>query len=554
MEKVRVFALGGLDEDGKNMYAVDVDGEIILIEAGIKYPESSKLGVEKITPDFTYILDNIDRVKAMFITHAHDDVVGALPYLLKQADIEVYATPLNANIIQGNLMQSGIKSANIKKIKRGAKVKVGNLTVETFGTTHSVGESIGIAIKTSSGYIVYTGEFIVDFDAHDPAFSCDISKIAELGNQNVLCLMTESIGASRKGHTAPLHRIRDIIDPYFENANGRIIISTYAQNVYRAMEILNLAIRYKRKVAIIGHELNFMLEKVVSMGYLSIPNGLLVDLKKCDPNDPNLVIVISGSGPNIFRTMHRIAFNEDDLIQFHEDDTIIIASPIVPGTEKEAANMENELYKSGAKIVTLSGKQVYSMHASSEDLKMMLYLLKPKYYLPVRGEYRQLIDNANVATSMDITPDRIIVLDNGQVADFEDGILKTTANQVPVGEVMIDGSSELDSSGVVIKDREQLSTDGVIVVGVVIDFKTKAVIGGPDVQMRGFVYLKDADHIVASIMNMCEETINECVSGERYENMACRVEMRDKIAKYVLKETGKRPMILPAIVEINTAQ
>lgn len=552
MDKIRIFALGGLDEDGKNMYAVEINDEIVLIEAGIKYPESSKLGVEKIIPDFTYILDNIEKVKGIFITHAHDDVVGALPYLLRDAShLDVYATPLNANIIQGNLVQYGIKSANIKKIKRGAKVKLGNIEVDTFATTHSIGESIGLAIKTNQGYIVYTGEFIVDFDARDEAFSCDVSKIAELGNMNVLCLLTESIAASRKGHTAPNHRILDMIEPYFETAQGRIVISMYAQNIYRAIEILNLAIRYKRKVVIYGNELRYLLDKIVSMGYLTIPVGLLVDPKKMDPNDPSLVIVVSGSGPNIFRFMNRIALHEDDTFNFVENDTIIIASPIVPGTEKEASNMENELYKLGPKIITLSGKQVYSMHASSEDLKMMMYLLKPNYYMPIRGEYRQLIDNANVATSMGITPDRIVVLDNGQVAEFENGRLKSTSGSVPIGEVLIDGSEELDSSGVVIKDREQLSTDGVIVVGVVIDFNTKEVIGGPDVQMRGFVYLKDADHIVTTIMKICEDTIQEMHSDNRYDNLSCKGEMRDKIAKYVLKETGKRPMILPAIVEIN---
>ena len=552
MDKIRIYAMGGLDEDGKNMYCIEVNDEIILIEAGIKYPETTKLGVEKIIPDFTYILDNIDKVKGIFITHAHDDVVGALPYLLRDANIEVYCTPLNANIIQGNLMQYGIKSAKIKKYIRGSKLKVGNFTIETFATTHSLGESVGLAIKTDQGYIVYTGEFIVDFDARDEAFSCDVSKIAELGNQNVLCLLTESIGASRKGHTAPNHKITDMIEPYFETAKGRIIISTYAQNIYRAIEILTLAIRYHKKVVIYGHELKYLLEKVVGMGYFDIPVGLLVDAKKADPNDPNLVYIVSGSGPSIFRLMNRIALREDEGLNVNENDTIIIASPIVPGTEKEASNMENELYKLGPKIITLSGKQVYSMHASSEDLKMMMYLLKPKYYLPVRGEFRQLIENANVATTMGITPDRIVILDNGQVAEFENGLLKSTGNSVTIGEVLIDGSEELDSSGVVIKDREQLSTDGVIVVGVVIDFKTKEVIGGPDVQMRGFIYLKDADHIVSNIMKICEETIQEHAKDGKWENVACKGDMRDKIAKYVLKETGKRPMILPAIVEINS--
>ncbi len=551
MEKVRIFALGGLDEDGKNMYVVEIENEIFIIEAGIKYPESSQLGIEFVIPDFSYLIENKERIQGIFISHAHDDAMAALPYLLKQIDIPIYTTPLNALIIQGMLSAHGIKRPTIKKIKRSAKLTIGNTSFQTFATTHSVGESFGLAIHTSQGYIVYMGEFIVDYDARDEAFSCDISKIAEIGNHNVLCLLSESVGAGRKGHTAPLHRIKETIEPYFENCDGRLIISVYAQNLYRAMEVLTLAIRYKKRVVIYGDELKKMLDKVVQMGHFVIPNNLLLDPAKFSNEDEDVVVIISASGPNIFRLMHKIAFNEEDVLEFTDRDTVIIASPIVPGTEKEAGIMENELYKTGAKIVTLSPKQVYSMHASQEDLKMMIYLLKPRYYLPIKGEYRQLIENANIATSMGYTPDRIIVLDNGQVASFDKSVLKSTAQSVPVGEVLIDGSDEWDLSGYVIKDREQLSTDGAIIVGVVIDFKTKQVVGGPDVQMRGFIYLKDADHIVSSISQLMEDTIVDAVSKKQYENMACRMDAKEKIQKYVLKETGKRPMILPSIIEIN---
>lgn len=551
MEKIRIFALGGLDEDGKNMYVVEVGEDIFIIEAGIKYPESTQLGVEFVIPDFTYVIENKDRVRGIFVSHAHDDAMAALPYLLKQLDVPVYTTPLNALIIQAMLSQHGIKRPTIKKIKRTSKFTIGSTTILTFATTHSVGESFGLAFQTSHGYIVYMGEFIVDYDARDEAFSCDISRIADIGNHNVLCLLQESVGAARKGHTAPLHKIRETIEPYFENSEGRIIISVYAQNLYRAMEVLTLAIKYKKRVAIFGDELKQMMDKVVQMGHFAIPKDLLVEADKLDPEDTDMVIIISASGPNIFRLMHKIVFNEDDALEFTDQDTVIIASPIVPGTEKEAGIMENELYKTGAKIVTLSPKQVYSMHASQEDLKMMMYLLKPKYYLPIKGEYRQLIENANLATNMGMTPDRIIVLDNGQVASFEKGILKSTAQSVPVGETLIDGSDEWDLSGYVIKDREQLSTDGVIIVGVVIDYKTKQVVGGPDVQMRGFIYLKEADHIISTITQLMENAISEAVEKKKYENMACRMDAKERIQKYVLKETGKRPMILPSIIEIN---
>ena len=555
MDQVRLFALGGLDEDGKNMYVVEVGESIFVIEAGLKYPESSdQLGIEMIIPDFQYLIENQKRIQGIFISHAHDDVMAALPNLLKHIKAPVYATPLTALLIEEMLKKEGVRDVRVHRIKRNGSFKLGKTTIRTFGMTQSIVDGCGFAIDTPQGAVVYTSEFIVDYDISNEAFSCSITALAEIGKRGVLALLTESVGADREGHSAPHHRITEIVEPTFETAPGRILITTYHQNLYRIIEIIELANKYNRKVVFYDDELRAMLKAVEKMGYYRMPVGLEIAKNKFHNDLKEVVIIVSGSGDQVFKRMHKVALGEDSLLKLAEEDTVIIASPIVPGTELEATNMENELYKEGVRVRTLDRRKVYSMHASCEDLKLMLYLFKPRYYMPIKGEYRQLVSNANIALNMGFHADKILVLDNGQIAKFEDGVLKSTADQLTLEDVMIDGNENLDVSGMVLRDREILSTDGAIIIGIVVNHRTKEVIGGPDVQSRGVIYLKDADHIVKEIGSIMERTIEEAVREKRYENASARMEAKERIVKYVLKETGKRPMILPAIVEINVTE
>ena len=554
MDNVRIFALGGLDENGKNMYVIESGKDIFLIEAGSKYPEADQLGIEIIIPDFKYLIENKNRIKGLFVTHAHDDSFGALSFLLKQINVPIYTTALAATRIEGMLEKETLKNVEIHRIKRSSSFKIGETTIRTFGMTMSVADGFGVAIETSQGYIVYTSEFIVDFDIKIEAFSCDITELAEIGKKGVLCLLSESVGADQVGYTAPRHQITHLIESCFIESDGRILITAYEQNLYRIIEIIELANKQNKKVLFYDDQLRNLLRQVEKLGYYHIPAGLELAKSKFTNEIDNVVILITGSGPNIFRTMFKIAIDEDPLVQLHGSDTVIISSPVVAGTEIEAGQMENELYKANVKVVSLNKKEVFSMHASQEDLKMMLYLFKPTYYLPVRGEYRHLVANANIALGMGYFADRIVVLDNGQIATFENKKLKSASDLIDLEEVMIDGNDNLDSSGYVLRDRETLSTDGVIIIGVVVNHATKEVIGGPDVQSRGLIYLKDADYIVKEVGTIMENTINTAVAENRYENMAVRAEARDKITKYLLKETGKRPMILPAIVEINVKE
>jgi len=554
MEKIRLVALGGLDEDGKNMYCLEIDNDIFVIEAGLKYPnESDKLGVEYIIPDFSYLVKNKDRVKGIFISHAHDDVMQALGHLLEEVDAEVYATQLTARLLQYEFKEI-FKKKRINILKRKDKVNVAGHNVYTFPVLQSIADGVGFAFETDSGLVVYSSEFIVDYDFSNQAFSMDVSTVTEIGKKDVLLLMSESTGAHREGYTAPRHRIYNHIEPYIENLDNRLIITLYRQNLYRIIEILELCKKNKKKIFFYDDDLVKLLKQVADLGYYRFPESLLVNKRDFNNDLKEVVCIVSGSGYNVFKLVNKIAIGEDSIITLNEDDTVVIASPIVPGTEKVASNMENDLYKANVKVIKMKAKELLSMHASTEDLKMMLYLIKPKYYVPVKGQYSSLIANADIAVEMGYTPDKIIVLDNGQFADFQNGKLVSTRDTIELNELLIDGSNKTDVAGMVLKDRETLSTDGAIVIGVVLDFKTKELIGGPDIQSRGVIYLKDAEDILTSIGQILIDTIKEAVEEDRYDNMHVRMEAKERINKFVLKETGKRPMILPAIVEINAGE
>ena len=553
MQKIRLMALGGLDEDGKNMYLVEIDGDIFIIDCGLKYPsESEQLGIEYIIPDFTYIKDHKERVKGLFISHAHDDVMSAIGHLLKEIDVEVYATALTSKLLNEELIKHGINKKHINVVKRNETINVVGHNIKTFPIMQSIADGVGFAFETEHGYIVYTSEFIFDYDILNKSFSMDVNALSQLGEKGVLCLLSESTGSTREGYTAPKHKITDQIEHYFEIGDNRIIITLYRQNLFRIIEILELANKYKKKVYFYDKEHIRLLKYVDELEYYKIPRNIIVEKLEDDMQD--VVCIVSGSGNEVFKIMNNIAIGENANINLKQTDTVIIASPVVPGTENDATAMENDLYKADVNIVKLNAKQVLSMHASIEDLKMMLYLTRPKYYLPIKGQYSDLVNNADIAVDMGFTPDKIIILDNGQFATFENGRLSSTSDLVELEDTAIDSSNMNDISGMVLRDRQSLSTDGAIIAGVVLDFKTKKVIGGPDVQSRGVIYLKDADHILNEIGNILLSTISENVANGTYDNMQVRAEAREKISRYVIKETGKKPMILPAIVEINLGE
>ena len=548
--KIRIFALGGLDEDGKNMLCVEIDDQIFIIEAGLKFPDSKEsLGIEFIIQDFSYLVERKENVAGIIITHGHDDVMGALPYLLKQIKTDVYTSPLAAKEIQQILKAEKITGVKIHAIQRHDQKRIGKRKVVFFPVTHAYPGSFGVAIYTSQGYVVYSGEFIENYDDLDNNYRGNITITAKLGKEGVLVLMQESKGAERLGHTSPNHRITPKIDKTLKTYDhSRVFVSVYTQSVYRIQEIIDACIANNRKIVLYNKELQELVKKLESIGYV-IPENMLVDASKIDAYD-NVVVIISGQGVSLFKLMSNIANNEVKDINFNTTDVVFIATPLVPGVEKVFKSMENDIYKREGKII-LADKNVLSMHPSKEDLKMMTFMTRPKYYIPVKGEYRMLCANAMIAEEMGIPASNIILLDNGQVASFEKGRLKSCSMELELHDTLIDGKENWDMAGVVLKDREILSTDGVMILAIGLDVKTKKIVNGPDIQTRGLIYLKDAEYITSDVAKIMEETIQEAVANHTYENLQTRNDIRDKVSKYLFKATAKRPMILPVILEIN---
>lgn len=552
-EKIRIFSLGGLDEDGKNMYCVEVGNQIYIIEAGIKFPdEKESLGIEYIVPDFTYLIENKNRIAGIIITHAHDDVMGALPYLCKQVKADIYSSPLTAKCIRRVMKEENIRDIQIHEVKRHDQKRIGKHKVIFFPITHSVPEAFGIAISTSQGFIVYSGEFIEDYTSLSDAYRGDFTTPAQFRNEGVLVLMQDSKGADRTGHTAPYHRIA----PHFANIlekyeNKRVFVSVYTQSVFRIQELIDTCISFNRKILLYTEELRSLIKDLEDIGY-TIPSSVLVDVNQID-HISNVVVLIGGTGKAVTNLLSNICNNEVDDIDFTSEDVIVLATPVLPGVEREFKQMENDIYKEGGEVIQLD-KVIRSVHPSQEDLKMMIFATRPKYYIPVKGEYRKLVMNANVALDMDFSPSQIIILDNGQVATFENKKLKSCAMEMELHDNLIDGKEGWDMAGVVLKDREILSTDGVMILAIGIDSETKKIINGPDVQTRGLVYLKDADYLNTDVSKIMEQTIEEAVKNKTYNNLDTRNEIRDKVAKYLSNKIGKKPMILSVILEINTQQ
>lgn len=550
-ERIRIFCLGGLDEDGKNMMVVEVDQDIYIIEAGIKFPEEKEsLGIEFIVQDFTYLIENQDRIAGIFITHGHDDVMGALPYLMKNIKANIYTSPLASKAIHKVFKKERITGSKIYTIKRHDQRKIGAHKVVFFPVTHAYPGTFGLAISTSQGHVVYSGEFIEDYDDLHDSYRGDFTTCSKLGNEGVLVLLQESKGAERSGHTAPNHRITEKFSQVLEQTDhNRVFVSVYTQSVYRIQKIIECCIQYDRPMIFYSKELRELVANLEDFN-VSIPKKLVLDPSYIKEAPDNVVVIISGQGKSLFKTMSNIANNEVEDIVFTQNDVIVIASPVIPGVEKVFKSMENDIYKEEGTILVLD-RNVLSMHPSKEDLKMMLFLMKPKYYIPVKGEYRHLYMNSEIALEMGYKPSQIILLDNGQVATFENQKLRSCSMELELHDVMIDGKENWDMAGVVLKDREILSTDGVMILAIGLDAKTKKIINGPDIQTRGLIYVKDAEYITTDVGKILEDTIQEAVANKTYDNLTTRNEIRDKISKYLYKQTAKRPMVLPVILEIN---
>ena len=570
---VKLTPIGGQAENGKSMYCLEIDDQWFIIDAGYsqkkeeyyrkfcKEDKDSFHLVDGVCEFFDYLKENKDKIKAIFITHGHDDVMGALPYLLQEVNVPIYTTDLTADLID-QLLQRYMRHSHvsykykIKRVNMNATIKVAGVTVEFFPITHSIPGSVGLAFLTPNGYVVYSSEFIIDFGAPE-RFRCNIQKMMEIGKKGVLALLCESSYSKNDGYTSPKHKLTDKIESIFEDATGRIIISSYAQNAFRTQEIAQLAKKYNRKICFYGRDKYDNTNTIMRIArhtkrpILDIHPSYIADSKAISDkkNMDKLVVLLSGSPRRIYHDILDIIDGGDEKLKLQESDTFIVASPVLPGTEKIANRAINELYKTDTQIHVLKNKELQSMHASEEDIKVLIQILNPKYFIP-KGEYQHFVAVSDVAKKMSIKDDYIIIVDNGEIITFNDGKLQDYRDSITIEDVMIDGLGIGDVGVKVIDDRNQLQNDGVVIIGMTIDGKTKEIVANTDVQTRGFIYLKDSENIVRAIIEMAEKELEAYKKDDNGDIRDVRQTIKDKANRYIIKETGKRPVILPVIIEL----
>lgn len=558
---IKVVALGGLDEAGKNCYIIEVDDDAFIIEAGLKYPGASLPGVDIIIPDFEYVKAIKNRVKGIIITHGHDDQYGALPYLLNICKAPVYATETTIQIIKNAYRKKfkKIESFELIPVSPSQTLLIANHCFELFQTTHSVAESFGFALKTRFGNIVYTSDFMTDYSPLK-GFQFDLPKIARLSeNEKTFLLMTESESAEKTGIASPNHKITEHIKDVFENPTGKTFISIYNQNFFNIQEILNLAKRYNKKICIPNEEMVGFFEDMAKVDVLLIDERMKIkvsDLVRTPSRD--VIILISGSGEALFNYCREICYGGVEGIRVETNDTWINAAPSVPGTEILATDAADTIFRTDCHVLTLDRKVVSSMHAQQEDLKMMISLFRPKYYMPVKGDYRQLMANAMIAINVGtgLNHFNTFVYDNGMALCFdENGKVIHSIKVVKNGDVMVDGNSVGEVKEAAIEERTSMS-DGAILIGVMVSLKEKKILSNTDVQMRGFMYAQNAEVIAGQIANVVTGYINQYFDND--QNKMSVVEMgkkaTEKVQKFLIKTTNKKPLILCEVLDVDNLE
>jgi len=558
---IKVVALGGLDEMGKNCYVIEVNNDVFIIEAGLKYPNAQIPGVDTIIPDFDYIRGIANRVKAIIITHGHDDQYGALPYLLNICNAPIYATETTIAIIKTSLAKKfrRIDNANFVKVMPSSTITISGHVFELFQTTHSVAESFGFALKTDYGNIVYTSDFMSDYSPLK-GFQFDLPKVARLSEgEKTFLLMTESEAADKAGIASPNHKITDQIKEIIEDASGKTFISIYSQNFYNIQEVINLARRFHKKICIANPEQIPFFDAMAKIGDIVIPESMRITPNEIPFNNPNDVIVlVSGNGDSLFNYSKEICYGNITNLKVNTNDTWIIACPSVPGTEVAYTDASDTIYRTDCHVLALTRKKVSSMHAQQEDLKMMISLFRPKYYMPVKGEFRLLMDNAKLAIDLGIGLNHFntFVYDNGMALafDYNGNVVRKIIN-VKNGDVMVDGTSVGDVKEAAITERTQMADGGIVLIGLTISSKKKKIVSSPDIQMRGFLYLKDSEPVINQVTNILLSQVNSCLdSGKRINCQEIEKKVSEKVSRFIFKSTSKEPSILCEILDVDTLE
>nr|WP_207733480.1 ribonuclease J [Merdimmobilis hominis] len=549
---VRIIPLGGLNEIGKNMTLYECGNDILIVDCGISFPDDEMLGVDLVIPDFSYVEKNRDRIRGLVVTHGHEDHIGAIPYLLKMVDIPVYATKLTACLIEGKLKEHGLLGrAKLNIVEAGDTVKLGCMSVEFIHVNHSIPDACGMAITTPAGVIVYTGDFKVDYTPIDGGM-INLSRFGELGSKGVLAMLSDSTNAERPGTTASERTVGASFDTLFKKSgNRRVIIATFASNVHRVQQVVDAAVKYGRKVAVSGRSMVNVVAKATEIGYLKIPEGVLIDIELINRYPDNqLVIITTGSQGEPMSALTRMALGDHRKVSVTPNDYIIISASPIPGNEKGIFRVINELMKLGAEVVYEKMYNIHvSGHACQDELKLMLGLVKPKYFIPFHGEFRHLKKHADMAISMGVPAENVFITDIGRVLET-DGVDMKFTGIVPAGRVLVDGLGVGDVGSIVLRDRKHLAQDGLMVVVTTIDSATGEVIAGPDIVSRGFVYVREAEEMMAEAKRVCQKALEECRYGNVREWGAMKQAIKDQLGQYLFSKTKRNPMILPVIQEV----
>ncbi len=549
MSKIKIFGLGGLNENGKNMYIVDVDDNIFVFDAGLKYPNSNMLGVDYIIPNFDYLKENRKQVRGIFITHGHDGNMGALPDILNEMpDIPVYATKFTMNLIKKELDERNIKATKLKEIRPHSKIDIANFSIFPIEVTHSIPEAVLYVLYTDDGAIVYATDFVFDSTMLG-SYKTDIGKLAYVGKQGVLCLLCESCYAYRTGHTSPSHRIYSKMWDILNSTEDRIIVSLYPDHIYRLQEIFDAVSRTKRKIVIMGKKLQEAVDYSIDNNYLNIDKSIIGNLSNI--KDKDVVIIVADDKEKEVASLEKIINGYDKYVKLKAGDTVFISEPVYPGNEKIISNIVDDLSRLDVEAITLSMKKHVLHHASSEDLMQMINLMNPKYYMPVRGEYRYQYMNANVAELTGIDKENILLKLNGDVVEFNNGILQDNNEHIKTDEILIDGNQSDDIGELVLKDRQLLSKNGIVIVSASLDKKTKKILVDPQIITRGFIYVKDNLDLITKTEELCKEVILDLVEpNQKVDFTGLKLKIRDVLSHYFEKETGSVPMIITVISEI----
>mgnify|MGYP003294363640 CR=1 FL=1 len=549
---VRVAFLGGLNEVGKNMTLYECENDMILVDCGLAFPEPDMLGVDLVIPDFTYVEQNIDKIKGIFITHGHEDHIGGLAYLLQRVNIPVYGTKLTIGLIEGKLKEHKLlEKAKLNVIKPKDKVQLGCFEVEAIHVNHSIPDALALAINSPAGLILQMGDFKIDTTPIDGDV-IDLARIAKLGEKGVLCLLSDSTNAQRPGYTSSERTVGESFARLFQKADGkRLIVATFASNIHRVQQIIDVAKSVGRKVALSGRSLENVVETAARLGYLNVPEGILVSIDSISryPHD-KLVIITTGSQGEPMSALYRMAFSEHRRVEIGTGDYVIISATPIPGNEKTVGKVVDELLKRGAQVVYEKMYDVHvSGHACQEELRIILSLAKPKFFIPVHGEQKHLRSHAAVAESMGIAPGNIYIADNGKQVELSKRKM-SVVEDVPAGKVFVDGYGVGDVGSAVIRERKRLAEDGLMIINAVIEKETGMLVSGPDIISRGFVYVRDSEQLIAEAKLVAQIVIDECVHEGHIEWGTIRNRMRDDISRLLYDRTKRSPMVLPLISSI----